>query len=130
MAIWYILWSFGIFLPVLVFCTNKIWQPWSEQSRRRPYFKLIDLPTQFYVLMVIRVARWSAYQQKILICASLEGLSSGIFRYNLWPLGMPHDPLVYFMALWYMYFVAIWYTYFSRIGMFYQEESGNPGWHR
>jgi hypothetical protein len=23
MAIWYILWSFGIFLPVLVFCTKK-----------------------------------------------------------------------------------------------------------
>jgi hypothetical protein len=23
MAIWYILWSFGIFFPVLVFCTKK-----------------------------------------------------------------------------------------------------------
>jgi hypothetical protein len=23
MAIWYILWSFGIFFPVLVFCTEK-----------------------------------------------------------------------------------------------------------
>jgi hypothetical protein len=26
-AIWYILWLLAIFLPVLVCCTKKIWQP-------------------------------------------------------------------------------------------------------
>jgi hypothetical protein len=38
-AIWYILWSFGIFLghlflPVLVYCTKKIWQPWLRSDAR------------------------------------------------------------------------------------------------
>jgi hypothetical protein len=28
-AIWYILWSFGIFSPVKLCCTKKIWQPWT-----------------------------------------------------------------------------------------------------
>jgi hypothetical protein len=28
LVIWYILWSFGIFFPVLVCCNEKIWQPW------------------------------------------------------------------------------------------------------
>jgi hypothetical protein len=27
-AIWFILWPFGVFLLIVVYCIKKIWQPW------------------------------------------------------------------------------------------------------
>jgi hypothetical protein len=32
MAVWYSLWSFGIFFPFWSICTKKIWQPWFHHS--------------------------------------------------------------------------------------------------
>jgi hypothetical protein len=34
MAIWYILWSFGIYFSILVCRTKKIWQPWFQCHRK------------------------------------------------------------------------------------------------
>jgi hypothetical protein len=32
------LWSFGTFSPVLVFCAKKIWQPWQQQRQFLPEY--------------------------------------------------------------------------------------------
>jgi hypothetical protein len=42
----------------------------------------------------------------------------------LWPFGIFHGHLVYFMAIWYIcWLVGI----FFLLGILYQEKSGNPG---
>jgi hypothetical protein len=52
-AIWYILSAFGIivpiFFPVLVCCTNKIWQPWSSSGpkNRRETVRAIPNTEEF-----------------------------------------------------------------------------------
>jgi hypothetical protein len=51
MAIWYVAWSFGKFLPVLVFGPRKIWQHWAaaEMTLSGRVTRLGD----FFVLTII-----------------------------------------------------------------------------
>jgi hypothetical protein len=44
----------------------------------------------------------------------------------VWPFGIFHGHLGYFMTVWYVMYVFTWYI-FSGFGIMYQEKSGNSG---
>jgi hypothetical protein len=71
-----------------------------------------------------RVARWYVFETKIQIWVNLVG-------WAMEDAGLIYGRLVCLTTLWYIcgrlvYFMLIWYVIF-RLGILYQEKSGNPG---
>jgi hypothetical protein len=71
----------------------------------------------------IRVARWHIFEPKIPIWKIWKGLA-------LEDVGILYVRLVYCTAIWHILWpfgtLYFYLVYFSRVGMLYQEKSGNP----
>jgi hypothetical protein len=75
--------------------------------------------------VLVRVARWHIFKPKIPIWVNFGGSPNRRCWYVLRPFGLYFNgSLVYLLMLGKFYGYLV---YFSRVGMLYQEKSGNPG---
>jgi hypothetical protein len=73
-----------------------------------------------------RVARLFVFKTKIPIWVNLGVSCNGRYCYNLWTLGPFYDLLFYFTDIHTYGVVRGILVYSSRLGILYQEKSGNP----
>jgi hypothetical protein len=145
MVVWYSLWQFGIFSPVLVWCTKKnlatlcqtamlslifpepFGQNPSDFCLFSAIFTVLPCPAPLvFVWWSVRtwVARWYIFKPKIPILVNFVGSCNGRWWYILRPFGLSYGHLLFFWPFGKFYGHLV---HFPRFGILYQEKSGNPG---